>query len=192
MRSKTMVVHPIGEQIYRFSARLTDVSVSGDYGAPSTAPCGDGEEHTIHDFAVAGVIEGPELVVAEISPEAVTHPYRQCPAILPSCQGLVGRSLAKHWRGAVLDTFRATAGCTHVTTLLLGLAEARTMVIFLRMNALIPYSDITREDGSWTATGLYVAPGIEGACHVLGSSAPVVEAARTIPINPSPDDQRKR
>jgi hypothetical protein len=54
-----------------------------------------------------------------------------CPAIVPRCQELTGRSLVSGWRRTVLETLGGTAGCTHVTTLLLGLAEARTSAFFL-------------------------------------------------------------
>ncbi|ORW73719.1 DUF2889 domain-containing protein [Mycobacterium saskatchewanense] len=184
MRSKTLTVHPIGAQTYRFRARLTDVSSAGDYGPAADAPDGR-EERTIHDFGVTGVIEGPALAIAEITLDAATHPYHQCPAILPSCEALVGCSLANQWRAVVLDTFRATAGCTHVTTLLLGLAEARTMVFFLEMNARTAYNDTTLRNGSWTATGLQVAPTIEGACHVLAPGAPNIQRARAVTMNRS-------
>jgi Protein of unknown function (DUF2889) len=132
----------------------------------------------IHDYLVQGALRGPDLVITELDVRAQTHPYRQCPAIAPSCQALVGKSLAGGWRRAVLDTLGATAGCTHVTTLLLGLAEARTMAFFLRMNAAEAYSADTRADGRWTATGLDLAPSIVDACHVLTSSGSVIQSAR--------------
>jgi hypothetical protein len=77
----------------------------------------------------------------------------------------------------VLETLGGTAGCTHVTTLLLGLAEVRTSAFFLRMNDRVPYSPETRADGRWTAAGLELAPSIVGACHALERSGPVVRRA---------------
>ena len=178
-RSKTMELSCIGPERYQLTGRLTDTSFHGDYGRST-----DGAEppnlQLIHDFLVEGELMGPELVVTRLEVRGETHPYRQCPAILPSCQRLIGKSLASSWRRTVLQTLGSTAGCTHVTTLLIGLAEARTMAFFLQMNAVQPYSPETRVDGRWTAAGLELAPSIVGACHVLRPSGSVVRAARQL------------
>jgi hypothetical protein len=167
-----------GPEQYRFYGRLKDTSLHGNYGDNhSEGPsCG----YVIHDFVVEGRLEGPQLVIAELDVRAQAHPYRQCPAVLPSCQALVGMSLASRWRGTVFEILGATAGCTHVTTLLLGLAEARTMAFFLQMNAREAYSEQTRSDGRWTAAGLDVAPSIVDACHALSSTGPVIDEARPV------------
>jgi hypothetical protein len=175
-RAKTMELHQTGPENYRLIGRLTDTSRCGDYGGHSD----DGDhptEQVIHDFVVDGELMGSDLVIIRLDVSAETHPYRQCPAILPGCQELVGKSLARGWRQTVLATLGATAGCTHVTTLLIGLAEARTMAFFLQMNAKVAYSEPTREDGRWTAAGLELVPTIVGACHVLTSNGPVVQGA---------------
>jgi hypothetical protein len=175
-RVKVMQLEAAGVGRYRLVANLTDTSLNGDYGRQ---PEPDAVSRmVIHDFVVEGELLGPDLVITRLDARANTHPYRQCPAIIPSCQALVGRSLAKEWRRAVLDTLGATAGCTHMTTLLLGLAEARTMAFFLQMNDLVAYSNETRADGRWTATGLAVAPTIADACHVLTSSGSVIRQAQ--------------
>jgi Protein of unknown function (DUF2889) len=44
------------------------------------------------------------------------------------------------WRRAVLDLSGGTRGCTHVNTLLVGLAEMQAMVVFLEMNERAPYA----------------------------------------------------
>jgi hypothetical protein len=174
-RIKTIDLTSIGMQRYHFRGRLTDTSFHGNYGAdPPQA------DATIHDFVVDGELCGEDLTVARLDVSAETHPYSQCPAMLPSCQALVGQSVGRGWRATVLNALGATAGCTHVTTLLLGLAEARTMAIFLQMNADTAYSPQSRGDGRWTATGLDVAPGIVGACHALQSSGPVIRQARAV------------
>jgi hypothetical protein len=178
-RSKTMELHSTGPEHYRLIGRLTDTSFNGDYGAPT----GDGKtpsDQVIHDFIVDGDLLGSDLVITRLNVRAQSHPYRQCPAIIPSCQDLVGKSLARGWRKTVLETLGGTAGCTHVTTLLIGLAEARTMAFFLQMNAKEAYSVQTRGDGRWTAVGLDIAPSIVNACHVLNSSGPVVRGAQQV------------
>jgi hypothetical protein len=175
-RSKTMELELVGLDEYRLVGRLTDTSRHGDYGDVQNSTL----EAVIHDFIIEGVVRGRDLIITELGVRAETHPYRQCPAIVPSCQALVGKSLASGWRRAVLDTLGATAGCTHVTTLLVGLAEARTMAFFLQMNAAQAYNQDTRADGRWTAVGLDLTPSIVDACHVLTHSGQVVQSARTV------------
>jgi hypothetical protein len=185
-RSKTMELHSDGPERYRLIGRLTDTSFNGDYGPPTG--CGDSpNDQVIHDFIVDGDLLGSDLVITRLDVRAETHPYRQCPAILPSCQNLVGKALAAGWRRTVLETLGATAGCTHVTTLLIGLAEARTMAFFLQMNATEAYCAQTRGDGRWTAAGLDIAPSIVNACHVLSSSGPVVLEAQQVASRGAPD-----
>jgi hypothetical protein len=190
-RSKTMELSRTGPDHYRLLGRLTDTSFHGDYGSDH----GDGQMPyggVIHDFVVDGELQGADLIVTNLDVRAETHPYRQCPAILPSCQTLVGKSLAGGWRRTVLETLGATAGCTHVTTLLLGLAEARTMAFFLRMNAAQAYTEQTRADGRWTAAGLDLAPSIVDACHVLSSSGSVIHDARNVAKDVFHDRQQNR
>ncbi len=178
-RSKTMQLWATGPERYRLTGNLTDISLNGDYGEPPSDP-GRPAKQVIHDFVVEGELHGRDLVIAELHVHANTHPYRGCPAVIPSCQALVGTSLTGGWRRTVLDTLGAAAGCTHITTLLLGLAEARTMAFFLQMNAIESYSEQTRADGRWTATGFDVAPSIVDACHVLTRSGPVIQKAKNV------------
>lgn len=192
-RSKTMELSRVGPEEYRLIGRLTDTSWHGDYGADQHDGVERHDGHpsaVIHDFVVDGTVVGLDLIITELEVRAQTHPYRQCPSIVPSCQALVGKSLAGGWRRVVLDMLGATAGCTHVTTLLLGLAEARTMAFFLQMNTAAAYSDATRSDGRWTATGLDLAPSIVGACHALTDTGPVVQRARAAKLAESTPQER--
>lgn len=170
VRTKTTELAMTGENRFHLIARLTDMSYDCAYGSPA-------DQGVIHDFTVEGDLEGEDLVVTDLHVGALAHPYRGCPAIVPRCQELTGRSLVSGWRRTVLETLGGTAGCTHVTTLLLGLAEVRTSAFFLRMNGRVPYSPETRADGRWTAAGLELAPSIVGACHALERSGPVVRRA---------------
>lgn len=183
-----MELTTIGPERYRLLGRLTDTSFHGDYGAPGIRD--PGSRAVIHHFVVDGELIGTDLVVASLDVSAQAHTYRQCPAILPSCQALVGQSIASGWRATVLQTLGATAGCTHVTTLLLGLAEARTMAIFMQMNTDTAYSRQNRGDGRWTAKALEVAPGIVGACHALENSGPVIRHARAAATGERDLDQK--
>ena len=171
-RTKTTELESRDDEKYRLTARLTDVSSDGEHGSGARAA-------VIHDFLLEAEVEGPDLVLTALEVHALSHPYAVCPAVLPACQALVGTSLASGWRRSVLGLLGAGAGCTHVTTLLLGLGEVRTQAFFLRMNAEVPYTAETRDDGSWTAAGLRLAPSIVGACHALGDQGPTVAAARS-------------
>jgi hypothetical protein len=179
VRTKTTELSVTGDTSFHLIARLTDMSYGGVYAtAAGSSP--------IHDFTIEGDLEGDDLVITALEAGAVTHPYQGCPTVVPRCQELVGRSLVSGWRRIVLDMLGGTAGCTHVTTLLLGLSEVRTMAFFLRMNERLPYSPQTREDGRWTAAGLELAPSIVGACHVLTRSGPTVaRASALLPGDPA-------
>ena len=126
-----------------------------------------------------GDLEGEDLVITDLHVAALAHPYRGCPAIVPRCQELTGRSLVS---GLALQIragrpWGGTAGCTHVTTLLLGLAEVRTSAFFLRMNGPVPISPSTQGRRTLDrGPPVELAPSIVGACHVVERSGPVVRA----------------
>ena len=179
MRSKTMQVSPCGSDTYWVRAQLSDTSPNADNGCDTTdAASNRNSRVVIHDFGLEAVVQAPALTIAELKVWADTHPYRQCPAILPSCEALVGKSLAGGWRKAVLETLASTSGCTHVVTLLLGLAEVRTMVFFAQMNAAQAFNETTRADGRWMGAALDLNLPIVNACHVLTDSGPIIGTAR--------------
>ena len=178
-RSKKTQVSLCGPDTYRVFARLSDTARDADIGCDATgAASGRPSEVVVHDFGVEAVLQRPALTITELKVWTDAHPYRQCPAILPSCQALVGKSLAGGWRKAVLETLGSTSGCTHVATLLLGLAEVRTMVFFLQMNAAEAFNETTRGDGRWMGAALDLSLPIVNACHVLTDTGPVIETAR--------------
>ena len=168
-----MTMTRTGTESYHLGGRLTDVSFHGDHGPGAT-------QGVIHDFVVDCELSGTDLVITSLDVRAETHPYARCPTILPTCQELVGHSLASGWRRTVIAALGSTAGCTHVSTLLLGLAEARVMSFFLRVNEQVAYTPETREDGRWTAVGLDLSPTIVGACHALSSTGQLVRDAREV------------
>jgi hypothetical protein len=170
-RDRALEVEPLGGGGFAFEARLTDTSRGGRHEPPS-------ETATIHDFRVTGEVEGADLRLTALEVEALTHPYPQCPFIVPACHELVGSSLSSGWRASVLDRLRGPAGCTHVVSLLLSLTELTTLTFFLRINETVPYGSARRADGSWNAVGLDVAPTLPNACHVLAADGPVLARAR--------------
>ncbi len=170
-RDRYIEVEPLGDGAFAFEARLTDSSVGGSHEPPT-------ETATIHDFLVTGQVVGADLRLTHLHVEALTHPYPQCPFILPTCDELVGSSLAPGWRGVVLDRLRGPAGCTHVVSLLLSLTEITTLTFFLRINETVPYGSARRADGAWNAAGLDAVPTLGGACHVLTTDGPVLTRAR--------------
>lgn len=181
-RTKTMDVVPLPGDRYQFTARLTDVGSGGDFGGA--------ESVTVHDFAVAGQVEGPQLTLVTLSVEANTHPYAACPFVIPAANDLIGHRLMSGWRRSVLDQLGGTRGCTHVNTLLLGLSEMTTMVFFLRMNAEVPYTPTTRTDGRWMAEGLVVAPSLTNACHGLREDGDAVMSLQRLDNPPSSSRER--
>jgi hypothetical protein len=161
-RDRSLVVEPLGEDAFAFTATLTDTSQGGDH-EPAT------DTATIHDFRITGEIRGAELVLTALRVEAPTHPYARCPEVLPVCDELVGASLTAGWRHAVLDRLRGPLGCTHVVSLLLSLTEITTLTFFLRINRTVPYGARSRGSGEWTAAGVAAVPTLPGACHVLAT-----------------------
>ncbi|MET7395731.1 DUF2889 domain-containing protein [Dactylosporangium sp. NPDC005572] len=164
-RTKTLDATPLGGERFGFVARLTDKAAHGNF---------PGESVTIHDFGAEGVVEGPRLVLRELRVEAHTHPYDDCPFAIPPTAQLIGESVAAGWRRTVLAALGGSRGCTHVNTLLLGLSELTTMVIFLRINPEVAYTPDTRRDGRWTRAAARVAPGLSGACYGLRPDGPAM------------------
>ncbi|WP_406724525.1 DUF2889 domain-containing protein [Streptomyces sp. GD-15H] len=179
-RERTLEVEPLGPGRFRFTADLTDRSVGGDHEPPSPTA-------VIHDFRVTGEVEGPELRITALTVEALTHPYPQCPFILPTCDDLVGACLTSGWRATVLERLRGTAGCTHVVSLLLGLTELTTLTFFLTINESVPYGPEQRADGRWMAIGLAAVPTLAGACHVLAEDGPLLARAHSHGGTGNPD-----
>jgi hypothetical protein len=168
-RAKTMEVTPVGDNRFRFTARLTDSSANGDHL---------GDSATIHDFGLAGECEGPDFTVVSLDVHAYSHPYADCPFVIPATQRLIGLPLISGWRKAVIAQGAGTAGCTHVNTLLIGLGELATMIYFLKINESVPYGRETLADGRWTQGALDVSPGLAGVCHGLRSDGRALTAAR--------------
>jgi len=180
-RTKTTEVVPLGGDRYHFTVRFTDVGSGGDFGGA--------ESVTVHDFVVEGEVEGPLLTLVRLSVEADTHPYAECPLVIPASHDLVGHTLMSGWRRSVLDQLGGTRGCTHVNTLLMGLSEMTTMVFFLRMNAEVPYTSKARVDGRWMAEGLDVAPSLKDACHGLREDGAAVRSVDLLAALPSTAEQ---
>lgn len=61
-----------------------------------------------------------------------------------------------------------------MNTLLLGLTEMQTMVIFLEMNERVPYTHEHQASGEWISAGLAVAPQLADVCYSLRRGGPVI------------------
>ncbi len=170
-RSKTMEVRPSGADRYRFIAQLQDSASGGSF---------DGDTVTIHDFGLTGEVEGPEFTLVALDVQAYTHPYADCPFVLPATRQLIGAPLMSGWRQAVLRQGAGAGGCTHVNTLLLGLGELATMIFFLKINSEVPYGRPSLTDGRWTNGALRVSPRLAGICHGLREGGTALEAARRL------------
>ena len=177
-RTKTVEVTPLGGGEYRLEARLTDLSVGGNYG-PAPADGSDAPtSRVIHDIAITARVGGPGLQIAELDVRPLATPYSTCPFVVPALQQLIGKELLRGWRRAVLDLSGGTRGCTHVNTLLIGLSEMQAMVVFLEMNERAPYAPQTQDSGEWMTAGLQVAPRLADACYSLRRGGPVLAAAQ--------------
>jgi hypothetical protein len=169
-RTKQLDLEPEADGSYTFRASLVDESFNGDYES-------DGTSLVIHQFVVDGRVSD-DFALLGLSVGAEEHPFPQCPFVLPAAEDLVGETLAAGWRRTVLDTFGGAAGCTHVTTLLLGLSEVVTLIYFQRMNQGAVYGPHSRASGQWIAGSLELAPDLGGACHALVEDGPVLRQAR--------------
>jgi hypothetical protein len=170
-RTKTLQVTPLPDGDFAFSTTLVDESFGGTYeesGRDSTV---------VHQFTIEGRITGADLRLDSLEVRADEHPFAQCPLVFSATGQLVGESLLSGWRRNVLDRFGRAAGCTHVTTLLLGLSEVTTLIYFQRMNRLAPYGPGTRGSGAWIAGSLDQGATLSGACHVLTVDGEVLRRA---------------
>ena len=172
-RRRLLEVIPRDDGTFGIRATLTDESFGGDYAT-------GGDSVVVHDFVVVGRVTR-ELEVLELAAEAPVHPYPLCPRALAACAALEGRSLGAGWRRTVLEVGGGTAGCTHLTSLLLSLTELTTLSFFLQINEHLPYDRESRSTGAWMAVGLGLAPQLGDACHVLTRDGEVLTAARSLP-----------
>jgi Protein of unknown function (DUF2889) len=172
-RTKTLEVEPLADGRIRFETSLLDQSFGGTYEDPEQSSV------VLHDFIIEGTATGAELILESLDVRAVAHPFPQCPFVLPATQNLIGLSLISGWRQDILSRFRGSAGCTHVTSLLLGLAEVTTLVYFQRANELRAYGPKTRASGEWIAGSLELGHGLRGACHALDDGGTVIRRAET-------------
>jgi hypothetical protein len=172
-RRRLLEVIPQDDGTFGVRATLTDQSFGGQYAT------GD-DSIVVHDFVVVGRVTR-ELEVLELAAEAPVHPYALCPRALAACTALVGASLQSGWRRKVLGVGAGTAGCTHLTSLLLSLTELTTLSFFLQINEHLPYDRESRSTGAWMAVGLGLAPQLGDACHVLTRDGEILTAARALP-----------
>jgi hypothetical protein len=170
-RTKTLDVELLPEGRVRFETALVDQSFGGTYEEP------DARTSVVHRFIMGGVLVGDDLVLESLDVTAETHPFPQCPFILPATQRLIGLSLRSSWRQTILSNFKGRTGCTHVTTLLLGLSEVTTLVLFQRANEVAAYGPRARASGAWIGRNLALGHDLSGACHALDAGGVVMSRA---------------
>ncbi len=120
---------------------------------------------TIHEFVATGTISIPELEILAIQLEARTVPYGTCRLTLARVEDLVGLRIVPGFSGEVLRRLGGTAGCSHVTNLVLDLAAAGVLHWFIEIRKHLPYSTDNRESGRWGAVGLSMNPDFVNVCH---------------------------
>jgi hypothetical protein len=170
-RTKVLDLRRHDEDSYAFHASLVDQAEGGHYESGA-------DTEVVHNFSVSGRVSRTDFRILELKVDATTHPYAACPHVLGVAQKLVGVSLSLGWRRTVLQHLGGSQGCTHVTTLLLGLSELITPFYFLEANNVLPYGRVARSDGRWMKACLDVSGSLDGACHVLSSDGEVIARAR--------------
>jgi len=168
-RTKSLDIEPLDETRVRFVLTLEDKS----HGAS--------EEELIHSLEITGLLSLPDLEILEIEPRAFHQPYAECAASLEPVRKMVGAKIGRGFRTRVLETMGRTLGCTHFMTLLLDLASAHTLTMFLRMRARVPLPHREIPDGEWLRIGLEIEPRLENACTALRTEASTIRKARGIP-----------
>jgi hypothetical protein len=167
-REKTLDVLPVSDTELRLIARLRDTSTALD---------DPGDVELIHELRIEATVTLPDLVIREIVAHADQQPYAQCAHTAAPVAGLVGVSLRRGYRRAVMDTLGGTLGCSHFLTLALDLSAANVLSIYLRMRTLATHTKENRADGTWAGAALQVEPGLINACMALTEDSPVQRRA---------------
>jgi hypothetical protein len=184
-RTKTLDVRPLGDGRFAFESSLVDRSFGGRYEIE------DVPSVVVHQFVIEGIVDA-ELALEALRVRAEEHPFPQCPLIIPATRKLLGLRLTSSWRRNVLDRFGGSAGCTHVTTLLLGLSEVTTLIYFQQSNEHAAYGPIGRASGAWVADSLDLGQSLGDACHVLAKDGQVLKRAEHFRGSVTPARQRDR
>lgn len=82
-----------------------------------------------HDLWIRLTV-GPDMVVKAIEAASDVAPYPPCKQAEQTLQVLVGEALERGWTSKVKDRLRATAGCTHLSAMLIPLATAAVQGIY--------------------------------------------------------------
>jgi hypothetical protein len=110
-----------------------------------------------------------DMFVRHIEVTTVSAPFPACSETSFDYSRLVGQSLAKGWRRAVLECLGGVNGCTHVRDLLVSAATSAFQTFYSWPDAEQPASPLRRPDGGrdrarfidgcrgWAADGLAVA-----------------------------------
>jgi hypothetical protein len=171
-RAKTIDVRLDGD-LLRFEGRLVD-----SYGEPDGVTI-------IHELTATGSIATPRLEIAEIRVEAPTVPFRTCRLTLARVDQVVGLRIASGFGREVQRRLGGAAGCSHVTTLVLELADAGVLHWFIRIRDYLPYSVDNRESGRWGAVGLALNPELVDVCHGWAEGGTTLARAKHVLNDPS-------
>lgn len=115
----------------------------------------------IHQMAIRLTIDDDMIVhAAEASTDA--GPFGICGDVTPVFRSLEGLTIGRGWRKAVLARMAASAGCTHLTELLLG-PVTTTAIQTLRAARRPP---VLAKAGQ--------RPAIIDSCHALRAEGPIV------------------
>ncbi|MCB2101975.1 MAG: DUF2889 domain-containing protein [Rhodobacterales bacterium] len=103
------------------------------------------------------------LEITAVEADIANGPFTLCGSIVGAFQGLVGLSIGRGWRKAVLSRLGGTKGCTHLVELLLGQLAATAYQTVRPARA--------RREQAAAGGG---KPSMLDTCHALASDSPVV------------------
>jgi hypothetical protein len=76
-----------------------------------------------HDMWVRLTVN-TELVIQAIEVAMDSHPYPECPQVIPPMDALIGERIGKGWRKTINEHLGGIKGCTHLRELLSSIATA--------------------------------------------------------------------
>lgn len=169
-RSKDLQVWARDKDSYEFTAYLLDESFGGTYED-------NGVSAVVHHFTAEGVVSGEDLILTELTINAVEHPFRECPLVTLKAKSLIGHSIVRGWRKTVLDNLGSTQGCTHQVNLLMSLSDMLILIHHQRLNVHSAYGPDALNSGNWLASNWMDAEKFVGFCHALSGDSETLRNA---------------
>ncbi len=117
----------------------------------------------VHELRVRLTVD-EKLVVHRAEAASLATPFETCPEIAGTVARLEGLRITGGWAGEVKKRIGRTAGCTHITHLLLG------PVATTAYQTIVP-----RRQGAKTGRKGRKRPDVLGTCHAFATDGPLVK-----------------